>query len=175
MTLLKKQQNILNEKLILAIKEKNLDEVKYLVSLGADVNTNQDGILPLIFACKRKQLEIANFLIDKGADVNCKEENTFETPLTYACKTSNSELVSNLLKHHANPNKNNVWRETPLIIACENGDNDIVEQLVEHGASLIKRRLDGKSALDLASPFTKSAIAKAQIKVKSLEKDARSK
>lgn len=57
--------------LITAIKQGNLDKVKYLVEKGVNIDVRGSfNMTPLILAIIHNRLEIAKYLIDNGAEVN---------------------------------------------------------------------------------------------------------
>ncbi len=59
---------------------------------------------PLHYACENKNgFNIAKLLIKKGANVNMKDNNE-KTPLYFAIKNNDSELVKLLIENEANPN-----------------------------------------------------------------------
>lgn len=89
-------------KLLGAIENKNLEEVKRLLELGADPN----GKGALHKAVKSGSTEIVELLLQKGAPIDRIYEGT--TPLGYACgnedRKPNIEMVKFLLAKKANPN-----------------------------------------------------------------------
>ena len=69
-------QEELNQKLLDAVKRKNITEVKEVLSIGADVNSASDnGWTVLIWACHYGHTDIARLLIEHGADINIKNKN----------------------------------------------------------------------------------------------------
>ena len=52
----------------------NLEKVKSLVKLGADVNGSIEGRSALLECSSNGNLEIVKYLIEQGADVNFKNE-----------------------------------------------------------------------------------------------------
>jgi tetratricopeptide (TPR) repeat protein len=67
----------------------NVEVVKVLVSMGANVNASTNGITPLHVA---QDAQIAQVLISLGADVNAKADNGL-TPLDIAKETGNTAMV----------------------------------------------------------------------------------
>lgn len=71
----KTKKDALNNKLISSIQNKNIKQVKELISKGANVNyVVSDGIYkgftPLIFDSQRSNNDLVQLLISKGANVN---------------------------------------------------------------------------------------------------------
>ena len=67
-----------------ACENGNLDLVKYLVHLGADINNeNNFGVTHLFNACYSGNLNLVKHLVEHGLDIN-KEANDGCTPLLNA-------------------------------------------------------------------------------------------
>ena len=63
----------LDELFLAAVKKDNIDEVKSLLSLGVDVNYNDDE--SLFQAVIRNHLSIAQFLLENGANIHCRYDS----------------------------------------------------------------------------------------------------
>ena len=74
-------------------------------------------------------------LIKNGADVN-KADNEGRTPLWWACRDKNLEIVESLLKNDADVNLADKNGITPLWIACFHNNLEIVESLLKKGADV---------------------------------------
>src|SRR3546814_5633086 len=63
-----------NSPLHMAVGEGNLEAVKHLIALGADINA-KDGLgnTPLYKAVEKENVELARLLIDKGANIDDKD------------------------------------------------------------------------------------------------------
>ncbi|XP_062582009.1 uncharacterized protein LOC134243792 [Saccostrea cucullata] len=146
----------------------HLSVVKELCKFEADVNLESEHVTPLIAACISGHASVVKELINFKAEVNprqkmveCKVTRKFlfncrdmcnplykkiqkiekyESPLVFACKIGNIEIVRELLnaKSVVNPN---TLSETPLIAACANGYLSVVRILLEEGADV---NLNGK-------------------------------
>ena len=85
-----------------ASEKGNLKEVKFLISIGADVNgTRLCGGRPLISAIIGHNNDVVKLLLDAGADPN----NAVFTPLRWAVFEGNIEVIKMLLDSGADPNK----------------------------------------------------------------------
>lgn len=156
----------------------DVDTVKYLLSIGADVNKgNEHGKTPLHVAAaaeSERALELVKILVTHGADVNARIESKGlpegtthmaegQTPLHEATTVvrlvqqgddfefhSNIDVVRFLVDHGADVNATDAWGCTPLFYAQS---SDVVELLVERGTDLgIKNTEDGGTVLhDAAS------------------------
>ena len=89
----------LNKKLIEACKNQDIEEIKNLISQGADVNEkDKNNKTLLIFASYNGNKEIIDFLISNGANVNDKDSYAIGyTALMYANIIKNKEIIK-LLK-----------------------------------------------------------------------------
>ena len=73
----------LNKQLLDASETDNLNKVKELISLGADIETKDNyGFTPLNNATRNGKLEVVKYLISVGADIETKN-NDGNTPLDY--------------------------------------------------------------------------------------------
>jgi len=85
----------------IAIKEKNIEIVKFLIEKGADPDLEVSGHsdAPILRALKLKAYDIAKLLIDSGADPNCGED--YKNPLTIVAEQDNVEMMKYLLEKGA--------------------------------------------------------------------------
>ena len=97
----------LNNALIEACKQNDVDEARRLLEAGADVHT---------------------------LDTSVPKHALKHIPLTIAAENGNEELVLMLLEHGAEVDKRNSFHYRPLQYAAENGYCGIIRILVEHGA-----------------------------------------
>lgn len=97
--------------LLLAIQQKHLEVIKFLLANGADINQRRsvDGVTPLMTAVKAKDPIIVDFLIKNGARVNDINRDG-ETALYRSIEDANDlaeqrkNIVQMLLAARANPN-----------------------------------------------------------------------
>lgn len=123
----------LNEKLINAVREGNLEEVKKLIIEGASVNAANDSWgTALDIALRRDFKEIADFLIKQGSDVTRISKRTFGLVVDHGSK----ELVELLLAHGVNVNVVLGYGRTALMIAACKSNKEMIEFLIEHGADV---------------------------------------
>jgi len=88
--------------LIYAIEKENIDIVKYIISCGVDINSqDKDKKIPLIYAIEHDHLAMVNYLIENGADVNYNPPNKL-CPLMYALEKNNNSMVRCLIEYGAN-------------------------------------------------------------------------
>jgi ankyrin repeat protein len=144
-------QTDLNEKLIEASKNYNIQEVRRLIKDGADVNArNKYDNTPLIWATHNSKLEAIKLLIQNGANVNTQNRDG-DTPLLWAACNNNLDTIKLLVQNGANVNTQNRDGDTPLLWAAFNNNLDTVKFLVQNGANVNTQNRDGETAYDIAS------------------------
>ncbi|KAI2864964.1 hypothetical protein CBS147321_7110 [Aspergillus niger] len=155
--------------------------VELLIQRGADVNacpqvaderrltgsrTSPDGLrwwppdliceTALTLAVKANDREIAELLMRHGAMVTPSSPDTVGTPLLYAVRDQNSDLINVLLDSGADPNQRGTIVEEgkplfPLLIAAENGNPEIIDSLLGAGSILDDQDSEGFTALHVAA------------------------
>ena len=113
-----------------ATKNGHIDIVKYLIELGADVQSGGD--YSLTSASFNGFFDIVKYLVEKGANIHARNDSA----LTYAVQKQHFDIVKYLIEHGANVRAD---RNLPLLRAAENGNIDIVKYLVERGADIHDR------------------------------------
>jgi len=116
-------------RLEIAIEKDNVDVIKRLLLLKANVNAlDQSGQNSLFSAfCYgfrySFQEELLNLFIESRVDINAININNNETALYYCCQYGNVEATRLLLKHGADSNLG----ESPLLCACKKLGEDLPE------------------------------------------------
>ena len=95
-------------------------------------------IAPLHHFARKGDAEKAAIFIEHGADLHARDEDICSTPLGWAAKFGQFEMVEFLLQHGAKPNLPDdapdlLWA-TPLAWATRRGHAEIVDLLKQHGA-----------------------------------------
>lgn len=123
-----------------AIAKKNLECVDLLITLGANINTqNRFGWTPLHAATFYNHTEITDILIAAGADLNTSD-HVGETALHCATLADSQDVALKLIAAGANLNCQDKYGCTPLHRAAKNKKIEIVQMLITAGA-----RIDIKS------------------------------
>ena len=106
----------------------NLDNLKYLVDKGANLETsNSEGLLPIHIACRYGHFQIVQYLKDKGVNMEAKD-SLERTPLHIACEYGFLPIVEYLIEvagvKQDSRGRNGV---TPFIVAYIHHRHSIVE------------------------------------------------
>lgn len=142
--------------ILVAIKEGNIDLVKFLESKGAIFEgavTNKKskfyGFDALLFAVTNKDTKILEYLLTKNFKINSMNQVAGLYPLHYAAATCNSRMVDALIQNGAQVNVLNDKGETPLIVSARMKCFAAAVALKEAGASFELADSKGKKAIDL--------------------------
>lgn len=145
---------IVTGKLIEACKEGELEEVKTMVKLGADVNAHHSRFLngPLVQAALNGHILVMEYLVECGADVNVNfsHPDKNRTPLSAAI-LGGIEAVKFLVERGAklNAHVQNWFGEILLIDTLRNTrTTEITEYLLSKGANPLIPDIAGKTFLE---------------------------
>jgi len=136
--------------LFAAIEKNDIQKVKYLIDINADVNARDPytSMTPLMVAAYDGYTEIAKLLIEKGAEVNAKGGVEMDmTPLIFAASQDRLNMVRLLIEHGANVNVKTRYGWTPLFFAVSRSKVDIAKLLIERGADANVKLPTGETAL----------------------------
>ena len=132
-----------------AIYAGDIDQVKSLISKGANINEkDQQGMIPLHLAILNRNEDIAVLLIAEGADVNARGKNSM-TPLHFVAFRGSGEIAGLLIEKGADVNAKDTADKTPLHFSAESGYKDVAEILIAKGAD-INAQTRADNALSLA-------------------------
>ena len=117
-----------------AVQNSHLDVVKYLASLGADMEIPiHDGATPIFIACYRGNMDIVRFLCSQMVNLERPNANG-NTPFAIAAQHRRLDIAEALLQHGVNIAPVNKKGSTPFFFACQEGNLDVVKFLVRNGA-----------------------------------------
>jgi hypothetical protein len=117
-----------------AVYEGDIEQVKSLISAGADLTTkNRLGWTLLQTAIQYHRTEIITLLIDKGADVNARD-NRGRTALHFAVDTGQKAVVEQLIAKGVEINATDRQYINALSLSKQKGQTEITELLIKHGA-----------------------------------------
>lgn len=117
------------------------DEVKKLLTRGADINTvNVDGLTALHQACIDENLDMVKFLVENKANVN-QQDNEGWTPLHAAASCGYLNIAEYFINHGASVGMVNSEGEVPSDLAEEPAMKDLLlEQVKKQGVDLEQSR-----------------------------------
>ena len=139
--------------LLFASASAHEEGVKYLLSLGADVNAKRtDRITALMEATDAGYPPLVAELLDNKADINAKDVSG-TTALALAARKGNIGAGQILLERGATVNTADVGGQTPLMAAAMNGHLDFVKALLAKGADVNAKDKKGRTALILAATY----------------------
>jgi uncharacterized protein len=95
--------NFTDEKTVLleAVKTGNTESVVRLLDGGAEVDAKDaSGATALMHAVKGEQIETIRVLIERGADRNAKGKFLGFSPIVFAVKASNADILELLLEEN---------------------------------------------------------------------------
>jgi hypothetical protein len=158
----------------IAARAAALDVLKYLISVGADVNArtpvNETPLMLASFffddtlsgprAFERHERAV-RLLVTAGADLENEAHNY--TPLSYAAYQGNQRVVRFLIERGARVNADAVegttYINTPLMMAAIQGHEAIVRLLLQAGADPDVRVHGGYTAAELAAKYTHVSLS----------------
>ncbi|MFC1781833.1 ankyrin repeat domain-containing protein [Planctomycetota bacterium] len=131
-----------------ALTNGDIEQIKLLISQGADVNTKtgSQGQMPLHLAIQWGNTEIAELLIDSGADVSATNTRGL-TPLHLA---GSKEIAELLIAKGADVNAKDNFGYTPFDWRAGR-NKDIAELLITEGADVNAKGDEGFSPLHFAA------------------------
>jgi uncharacterized protein len=134
------QDSDLNQKLMKAAESGDADEVRRLITAGADVNfTTDHGFRPLLMAVYYAHLDAARILLAHGADPNYTGFSE-GTALIFAAGSGHTQIVSLLLNEGADANLALPrGGETALHVAIFSDRTEVVQLLLQAGADVNQR------------------------------------
>ena len=148
------EKKTLNNALLVNSIDGNIEKVKLLLALGADVNytaPSPSNFTALHFACIKKHLEIVEELINAKANLEAKNSDGY-APLHIACQQGHSGVVEKLIGNGAkiNAETEDLNKFTPLHIACHEGHLEVVTKLIEARADHEAKTSTGHTPLHIA-------------------------
>lgn len=104
----------------------DVEAAKKLIENGENIERKEGQSNALLIAAIKKQDEdFVQFLLEKGMNPNPEKDSLWSHPLKLAIFNGHEKLVELLLKHHADPNKDN-----PLAYAVKQGASEAIIKLL---------------------------------------------
>ncbi|KAK3724867.1 hypothetical protein LTR37_000915 [Vermiconidia calcicola] len=159
-----RHQTNLASKLYAAATAGDLKHIRFLLSLGAPINTPTlvqnlyDGFRPakpgclstLAGAASHGHLGAVKLLLAHGAALNPTMQQSSSSPLHQAIKADDIELAAFLLEYGADVNILNCFNSTPLMYAARYSSPALVSLILNYNPDLHKRSFIGTAAIHMA-------------------------
>ena len=141
-----------NEELLEAVKDANLEKVKVLLKSKVNLNaTDSREMTPLLLSSADNNLEIVKTLVESGADVNRKHKETGKTALMYSAANGHLDILRYLLSRPGIlVNAKDKEGKTALIHSVFYARKDAIGILLENKANPNARTNVEESALSFA-------------------------
>ncbi|XP_053619760.1 fibronectin type 3 and ankyrin repeat domains 1 protein-like [Plodia interpunctella] len=138
-----------------AVKKGDLNTVKFLLSVGAEVEQRSDtGQTPLQLAVLAGDVAVAGLLIEHGADIKSRDRNQLRAE-HYAVDSGNVAMLEFVMERGGDLSviDSNGW--TPLFRALtQNGRTDMITELVARGSDVNISDAAGLPLLSVARLLT---------------------
>lgn len=145
--------NYKSNRMVMAVEDGNLEQVKVRVAMGERVNAKDKsygGNSPLHVAVEHGNIEIAQFLLGAGAKINSKNSEK-QTPLMMLDDDATPELVNLLISHGAKINAVDKQGNAALMLAAEYSKPEVLQALISAGANVNAVNKKGRTALMTAA------------------------
>ena len=142
----------INDQLFEAVKSGKLDEVRDLVSKGADVKAkDKDGCTPTSLAMSLGKLDIFLYLASKDIDVTIALDKNGVTHLMACAALGDLNLVKGLIDNGADINAvdNDGWTVMHGTVCHDHWET--IKFLIDNGANVNAKIKDGTTPLMLAT------------------------
>ncbi len=153
----------LRQKQDAAAEQAEIKNIQVMVKDNPDlINAYNGENTPLLAAVRARQFAVVKFLLENKADTELKHHgvnNEQLTPLIWATRQENKDIVDLLLEHGANVDATDVNRKTALHWAADHGFKTIAETLLAHKAEVDAREKDDVTPLRMAAQKGFKSIA----------------
>ena len=127
--------------------------VRFLIALGAEVDTVLNDTTPIARASERGHHKVVKTLINAQANVD-RVNNLGNGALILAAKGGHDKVVKTLINAQANFNSTNRAGINALIYAIKNGHNEVVKTLIQGGVDVnfesIRGDYSGSTPIEIA-------------------------
>ncbi len=132
-------------------------------------------MMDLCNAARSGDLESVQSILVGGANVNQQDPITGNTGLHYAASYVRENVVTYLIKNHADLNKTNRSGETPLLVRVKRRliNIDIVQCLLSHKADLCLENIRKETAFDYATDDSMKKLLQEHVTVSKVNEDVK--
>lgn len=140
------------QEIFTAIQQGDLTKVKKLVEENPELlNSIQAGRKPFVYAVINRQKDIAEYLISKGADVNEKNLISNYTPVIWAMRNNDLEMIKMLLNNGAELLLTTDLGESYLHFAVFLNRKNLVEFFLNKGINVDIKKYGNLTPLHIAA------------------------
>lgn len=147
----------------------SIDTIIILYNNGADINENDNKILPLMLACMANNIEVVKLLLVWGVNVNIQDNIGWTSLMWISRYTRNVDIAQLLLEHGADVNIKDNTGWTALMLASRNSNNEssinMVLWLLEHNAEINVQNDQGWTAFMLAAAYSNTDSSPQTVKL----------
>ncbi|WP_368655161.1 ankyrin repeat domain-containing protein [Ornithinibacillus sp. 4-3] len=120
----------MDQQLIFAATEGDIDSVLELLEAGADINTKDNqGVTAVMAATHNNNVKTVKILIEQGADIDIRNNNQ-DNVLLYAGAEGLLDILKLAIEAGADTTLTNRYGGTALIPASERGHVEVVKELL---------------------------------------------
>ncbi|KAG2175276.1 hypothetical protein INT44_007764 [Umbelopsis vinacea] len=143
--------NDLEIELFNAIENENIDEIKRLLKLGADVGwENTEKMTALHLAAQSGHQEAVCILLEAGASVDARNIAS-KAALHLATSKGYKKIVHMLLTYGATVDLQDANSNTALHMAVQEGSEEVLQLLLNYGATIDLKNINSDTAFLLAA------------------------
>lgn len=125
-----------NLKMLEAVRNNSLDEVKILAADGVNINASDDaGLSCLMIAVSKNHIDIINYLVSKGVELNAKDKLGWNA-LLYAVTNDQPDSAAFLIEKGVSVESPDNEGTTALMYAVMNNSESMMNLLIKNGADV---------------------------------------
>lgn len=115
-----------------------------------NVDSGDEFDIPIFTAIIEGDVKEINNILQENTKQKEIVDNEGNTPLCFAAKFNNMDVIDALIKHNVNLEAINNKNETPLIISAKYGNIKTVNALINNNVEWITKNIDNKTAFTIA-------------------------
>lgn len=135
----------INSLYMLSCEYGNINNMKYLLSIGADINTSdKDGITAVEHSMKENQCEVVKYLLENGASTRGEKGTNYDDILCYAVMNNNYDITKMLIEKY----NDNLNIDRALYIAAFYGNDMALKAFLDTGTD-VNEPINDRTLLEL--------------------------
>ncbi|KAK6192179.1 hypothetical protein SNE40_003695 [Patella caerulea] len=142
----------------------NINDVKYLIDTGHDVNQLSDNNMSPILFCSTSQIEPVpklTLILDKGGNIDDRDSDN-NNVLHLACLYGKLESVDFILKHGVDIHSRGQYNRSPILYCCSSGIEPVakLKLILDKGGNIEDRDSVNNNVLHRACLYGKLKTVK---------------